>query len=108
MCTLCTLAAQRRFLQFASREYCLDEVFGNIGGEFVAQFAAGDLAGLDGHLVLHEVLVAVAAFGEVEFEMLAALDGEIAADVVEKEFRELPALHECAAPKCGASMVRNA
>ncbi len=52
--------------------------------------------------------VAVAAFTEVEFEVLAALDGEIAADVFEEEFRELPALHERAPPKCGASMVRNA
>ena len=35
-------------------------------------------------------------------------DGEIAADVVEEEFREFPALHDAAPPKWGASMVRNA
>jgi hypothetical protein len=44
----------------------------------------------------------------MEFEMRSALDGKVAADVIEEEFRELPALHARALPKCGASMVRNA
>src|SRR5688500_9233708 len=95
-------------LDFAGREYGLHECFGNVLGELVAQITAGDLAGLDGHLVLHQVLVAVAALREMEFEMLPALDGKIAADIVEEEFGELPAFHARALPKCGASIVRNA
>ena len=95
-------------LQLPSREHRFHEIFRNVGGEFVAQIAAGDSAGLDGHLILHEVLVAVAALTEMELKMGALLAGEIAADVFEEEGRELPALHQRAFPKCGASRVRNA